>query len=166
MNSKLKSSLVILVTLIIGIAIGFELSEIIDKGRFEKMREFRKPRGFTNMFITIIEPDSAQKPLINSILLKYHEKMDSVSKEGMSKVSNLMTSMEDEIRLLLTEEQAKRFDEEIAKFKSRIPPGPRGRPHIDGNMRRPPIDKDRRIPSTMPHGEKAPMGKPLPDSKK
>ncbi len=40
-NTKIQSLIVLLITLIIGIAIGFEVSEILIKHRFEQMRAFR-----------------------------------------------------------------------------------------------------------------------------
>ncbi len=78
---QIKSTLIILTTLIIGMGIGFEIGEIIVRGHFDEMNEFRQPRGFVTVFEDIIKPDSLQKPLINSILLKYHEKMEKISKE-------------------------------------------------------------------------------------
>ena len=46
-KNKTKSFLIILITLIIGIAIGFEISEILEiKKRFDEFREIRAPRGF------------------------------------------------------------------------------------------------------------------------
>jgi hypothetical protein len=128
MNAKVKPFFILLVTLLIGIAIGFEISEISIKMRFDEIRAFKEPKGFVNIFEEIIKPDNNQKPVINSILLKYHNKMENITKKGMSEVSNMMDSMKVELKTVLNQEQIQRLEEETSRMKRQPPP-----PH-DGRM--------------------------------
>jgi hypothetical protein len=156
MRAKLKPFLIILFTLIIGIAIGFEVSEIMIKIRFDEMRAFKEPKGFVKIFEEIIEPDNNQKPKTDSILLKYHVKMENVTKRGMSEVSEMFDSMKVELKSVLNPEQIKRLDEEMLRMK-RQPPPPRDgsmHPPKDGRMMPPP--KGNRPPPPPPDGDRQP----------
>lgn len=124
MNIKLKFSLILLATLILGIAIGFEVSEISVKVRQEKINSFREANGFVGRFESIIMPDAEQKPVISSILLKYHKIIDSTSKVANTQVSNLIDSMIVQLKKNLKKDQIERFDNEIKRMKNGPPPHP------------------------------------------
>ncbi|MFH1195211.1 MAG: hypothetical protein V1720_05835 [bacterium] len=118
MKPKIKSSLILVVTLFIGIAIGFEISEIMIKKRFESFKDVREPKGFVNMFNEILKPGENQKAEVDSILLKYHKQIDSVFKSGFAVVKTQMDSMRTELSKILNKEQMDRFDKEREKMKN------------------------------------------------
>jgi hypothetical protein len=154
MKTKLKPFLILLVTLLIGIAIGFEISEIMIKMRFDEMKAFREPKSFVNIFEDIIRPDKNQKTVIDSILLKYHVKMESVTKKGMSEVSGIMDSMKVELKPVLNQEQIKRLEAEFSRMKHFPPPRDRGMPPKDGAMQAP--NGERQMPPPPRNGEMPP----------
>jgi hypothetical protein len=124
MNAKIKSSLLIIIVLLIGIAIGFEISEISIGHRFDRLDSFRESKGFIKMFESIIKPDSAQKPVIDSILTKYHYQMDKIAKNGMQEVSLQMDSMRADLSKILDKDKSLRLVKEITRMKRQPPPLP------------------------------------------
>lgn len=126
MKPTLQTTLILIVILILGIGIGFELSEILMRHRFNKMESFREPDGFLKKFDEIIQPDAAQKPVVDSIILKYHAKMESFSKVMFSSFSTVIDSMQSELKDKLTTEQLARLNEEVKRIKN--PPN-RNMPH-------------------------------------
>lgn len=124
MNIKLKFSLILLATLLLGIAIGFEISEISVKIHQEKVNSFREANGFVDRFEKIIQPEAEQKPVISSILLKYHKIIDSTSKVGITQVSNLIDSMIVKLKKNLKDDQLERLNNEITRMKNGPPPPP------------------------------------------
>jgi hypothetical protein len=155
MNAKLKPFLILFITLVIGIAIGFEISEILIKVRFDELKAFKEPKGFVKIFEEIIKPDSSQKSTTDSILLKYHVKLENVTKKGMAEVSNMMDSMKVELKTVLNKDQIKRLEEEMSRMKRQPPPPRDGRmppPQGDGLM--PPPEGNRPLPP--PHGDRKP----------
>ena len=127
MKPSIQAFLILTITLVIGIAIGFEISEISIKKHFEEMDSFRKPEGFIRIFEGIIKPDNIQRPVVDSILYKYHEKMEMVRYSGMDEVSKTMDSMRTELGTKLTKDQANRLDEEMQRMKKNLPPPPQGK---------------------------------------
>lgn len=125
MNPKVKSNILLFIMLIIGIAIGFEISEIFVQQRFDKIESFRKPKGFIEIFDSVIEPSKEQKTKTDEILLKYHNNMERIAKESMTGISIQVDSMRTELKAVLDENQLRRLDEEIQRMK-RMPPPPTG----------------------------------------
>lgn len=168
MNIKIKFTIVIIVTLLIGMAIGFEISEISIKSRFREMDRFRETGGFVEKFEGIIRPDTEQKPVVLSILLKYHKMIDSTSKAGMTQVTVLIDSMKSELKKNLREDQFQRLEEDMKRFKNGPPPngdpnrgpkmGPNGPrefgPNRDNRQGLPPMDKGSKL--LHPNGDNLP----------
>jgi hypothetical protein len=127
MNKKVKSSLIIIIVLLIGMAIGFEISEISIRHHFNRIDAFREPRGFIQMFEHIIKPTEVQKAAVDSILTKYHTQMERITKNGMEEVSAQMNLMQSDLIKILDKEQSVRLDEELSRMKREPPPPPRGR---------------------------------------
>jgi hypothetical protein len=141
MNAKIKSSILIIIVLLIGIAIGFEISEISIRHRFYKLDAFRESRGFIQMFEGIIKPDSIQKPVVDSILTKYHDQMDKIAKYGMQEVSSQMDSMKSDLSKILDKDKKMRLEDEMTKMKRQpppLPPRPRGPMPPPGEIPPPP----------------------------
>jgi hypothetical protein len=128
MKANIKSFLILIVTLLIGAAIGFEISEISVKKHFEEMDSFRKPAGFVKIFDGIIKPDKSQKADVDTILYKYHEKMEKVKLTGMDEISKVMDSMNVELKTKIHNDQAARLDEEMQRMKKNPPPPPGKKP--------------------------------------
>jgi hypothetical protein len=152
-KARTKSVLILAVTLLIGIAIGFEISEIMIRKKFDEMHAFRKQHGFIELFEGIIKPDAKQKPVVDSILMKYHRRMESIEQKGMKEVGSKIDSMQTELQRVLNGEQNTRLNAEMQRMKTHRPPEggkegavppppPQGPPMHEGNGLVPP-----------PHGE-------------
>lgn len=117
MKSYLKTIGLFLITLLIGIGIGFQISEVLVNKKFETMQNYLKPDGFVKFYDDVIKPDSKQKEVIKPILLKYHEQISTTLIGGFGKVDSLKTSLREELKPLLTKEQLNRFDEMMKEHK-------------------------------------------------
>lgn len=117
MKAKTKSFIIILVTLVIGIAIGFEISEILIKKRFDEFKKVGAPRGFVDMFENIIKPDNIQKPAIDSILLRFHKGVEKIRTASMAQMDKRIDSLITELKPHLTKEQIERFNNEMMRIK-------------------------------------------------
>jgi hypothetical protein len=142
MNTRVKSSLILFVVLLIGVAIGFELSEIFVRNKFHRIDEFRDQHGFVRMFENIIKPDANQLPVIDSILIHYHNKLDNISKSGMQQVSLQMDSMIVDLNKILNQDQKSHLKNGMERMKRFPPPPPSGRrpPGPDAGAPPPPPD--------------------------
>ena len=132
-KTRTKSIIIILVTLVIGIAIGFEISEIFAEKRFENFRRIREPKGFVSIFDEIIKPDKDQKPVIDSIVLQHHAQVDTLISLGRQQIQRQIDSLRAALKPHLTDEQMKRFDTHVERmkkgpviFRRRVPPPPPG----------------------------------------
>lgn len=122
MKPTVKSSIILIVTLLIGIAIGYELNGMLFRYRFDAPKMMRRPEGFVNHFENIIKPDEAQKKKLRETILKYHTRIEDVSNKNMQRVGQLIDSMNTELRSQLTKEQAARLDGMIQNMKKFPPP--------------------------------------------
>jgi hypothetical protein len=147
-KTRTKSLFIILITLIIGIAIGFEVSEILIKKRFEEVRSVRDPKGFVNMFENLIKPDEKQKPVVDSILLKHHERINEIMTANRQLMDKQIDSLRIVLKPYLTNEQVEHLNAEIMRMRR----GPRfrtGGPQPDFRKMPPPPD-DRKGPPPDP----------------
>ncbi|MGE5352781.1 MAG: hypothetical protein ACM3P0_11905 [Acidobacteriota bacterium] len=130
-----KSWIIIICTLVIGMAIGFEISEITIRHRFEELRDVRVTEGFVRILGKTLKLNEQQKPGIDSILVKYHKRIDAVSKSNMTVMAGIVDSMKNEMKAKLTPEQIMRLDRVAMRLMSR--PGPPPIIDTQRNRRRP-----------------------------
>ena len=127
MNVKLKTSIIIIITLLIGIVIGALGSGMIRKNIYkDRITRFRKPEGFVNRIENIIEPDSIQQVVIRTILLNHHKRIRVVSEQYHVEMKALIDSLKNELKPILTPEQQERLNERLQRRK-RLQGGPRDR---------------------------------------
>jgi hypothetical protein len=124
MKTNVKSTLIIFAALIIGAGIGFEISEISIQKEFDKMDAFRKPQGFVHIFDGIIKPDQRQKPIVDSLLFRYHEKIENARMKSMDVVSQIMDSMRVELGNAIDPKQKATLEAEMLRMKKSHPPEP------------------------------------------
>ncbi|MGE5498749.1 MAG: hypothetical protein ACM3Q2_11790, partial [Syntrophothermus sp.] len=115
MKTPFKTIAFFLITLIIGIGIGFEISEMILKKHFEKMQEWRRPEVFVKFYEDAIVPDANQKKKIEPILLKYHKRLDSLTTKGFQTFGSTIDSLKAELSANITSEQKKRLEEKLSE---------------------------------------------------
>jgi hypothetical protein len=136
MKTKMKSALILIGVLFIGIVIGAAGNSLIRKSMWEdRVNRFRSPRGFSDRLIDLIQPDPQQEAAVKSILLKHHEKMQSLAQESRTMLRTHVDSLLIELESVLRPEQVER-----AKRLLRRRPGP---PHIYHRREPPSFEAER-----------------------
>lgn len=118
MNLKVKSSLIIIVTFILGLVVGsiFTRSFFGPPEMMERIAKIREPEGFIERFENIIKPNDSQKEKIRYILQNHFERMHNQSQKFRSRFEELNDSLRTELDPILNEEQKERLD----KMKERM----------------------------------------------
>lgn len=142
MNVRTKTSLIILITFVIGLLLGILLDRTLMRYDFQKrIAQFRHPGGFIHMLERAIEPEAAQRDTLEKILAKYSERFFETATQSRTEMAAIMDSLRSELEPILTEEQKARIEQMRKRFESRKP----FRPPF--KMReRPPFRDRRRIP--------------------
>ncbi|HEX2964012.1 MAG TPA: hypothetical protein VHO43_19595 [Ignavibacteriales bacterium] len=117
MKKTVKTLVLFLITLLIGVGIGFEISEMILKNHFAKMQEFKRPEYFVKFYEDVINPDTNQKKVIEPILLKYHKRLDVFTTKGFKGFAGIMDSLKTELYASITSEQKKKLDEKFREME-------------------------------------------------
>ncbi len=152
MNIKIKTTLIILITFIIGMLAGSMITQAFLKYRMKKILSMNMPAGFADHFERIIEPTDEQRKALREILYKYGEKLSEMREKIQQEFLPINKAMEEELDAVLTPGQKKRLEERFSRHAPGgffRPPGdepPRGffRPHKDrshGGFFRPPGDE-------------------------
>jgi hypothetical protein len=144
MNIKIKTTLIILFTFIIGMVAGSMITQAFLKYRMKKVLSMNMPEGFAAHFERIIEPNDEQRKALREILYKYGEKLSKMREKIRQEFLPINKAMEDELNSILTPEQKKRLEK---RFFRRGP----------GGFFRPPGD---RHPGDRPPGPHWPDDKP------
>lgn len=120
MTSKTKSSLVLTITLILGIVIGAVGSGMIRNYIFEKrMEKFRSPHGFIDHMEKIIKPEPSQREELREKLKSQRERFIQLGMQFHNEADSLNREFQKELDDILTDEQQQR----LSKFlESRKPP--------------------------------------------
>lgn len=147
-KTNTKTFIIILVTLIIGIAIGFEVSEILIKKRFDEFKNIRQPRGMVDIFGNIIKPDEKQKPVIDSIIFNFHKKVDKIMNAGRKQMDKQLDTLRLELKPYLNKDQIDRLNEEMNRMKKFVP--------NDTTKQGPPPGFDPNGPGQRPRGDGPP----------
>ncbi len=125
MNLKVKSSLIIIVTLIIGIVLGIILTRSFfwPPSMFDKMSALRSPEGFAERFERIIDPSESQKEKIREILQFHFQKMHNQSTEFRQRFMQINDSLRAELDPILNDDQKERLDKMERRFREHNRPG-------------------------------------------
>jgi len=109
MNIKIKSALIVIVTLMIGILIGAMINRAFLQRRIKRAFEMRKPPMFIQSYLKTIAPDPDQRKLIEEILEKNAGRVDEIRDEFRAELEASMDTMREELELILTPEQMERL---------------------------------------------------------
>ena len=140
MNIKIKTTLIILITFIIGMVAGSMITQVYLKYRMKKILSMNMPAGFAAHFERIIEPTDEQRKALREILYKYGEKISEMRQKIRQEFLPINQAMQEEMDSILTPEQKQRLEK---RFFGRGP----------GGFFRPPGD---RPPGPPWHGDKPP----------
>jgi len=110
MNTKTKSTIVLIGVLLIGIVIGALGSSLIRRSMWEeRVARFRSPEGFSERLIHIIKPDPAQEEKVRQILLKHHDKMEKITEASRAMIKEHADSLLIDLQPVLNPEQLARL---------------------------------------------------------
>jgi hypothetical protein len=155
MNVKVKTALIITITLIIGIFLGAMLNRALLRYKIRQTFAMQRPDRLAFFIEEIIRPEPDQRDQIRTIVEKHASRMEEMRQKFFKEMEAERESFLKAIYPLLTPEQ-----------KERLKKGPRGffprhRPFPD---RRPPWpDRDRPWPQHKPPPDKKPPQKPEPE---
>lgn len=120
MNIKLKTSFVIVFTLITGIIIGALLNRALLQNRVQRVFSMRSPNAFVQSYMETIKPNAGQEKQIQEILERNGQRIHEIRLKSREDLEFSMVAMMSELESVLTPEQIKRLEEK--------PPG--GRPRF------------------------------------
>jgi hypothetical protein len=110
MNTKTKSTLVLIGVLLIGIVIGALGSSMIRRSMWEeRVARFRSPEGFSERLVHIIKPDPAQEEKVRQILLKHHDKMEKITEASRAMIKLHADSLLIDLQPVLNPDQLARL---------------------------------------------------------
>jgi len=118
MNLKVKSSLIIVCTFILGMAIGiiFMRAFFPPPNMIDRIAEGRTPRGFMDRFERVINPTESQREEIEKVLKQHFERMHNQSVKFRDHFKQMNDSLRIELNPILSDEQKERLD----RFEKRM----------------------------------------------
>jgi hypothetical protein len=118
MNMKVKTTLVIFFTLLIGIILGVFIDRTIMRFQFRKrIAEVRQARGITSIFERIIKPTESQYDPVKEILAKYSKRLHDLREKSHQEMAIVMDSLRTELEPILTDQQKARLKNEMERMK-------------------------------------------------
>ena len=108
---KARPIIIVIVTLLIGFAIGMLVSAQLRFHRLKPVRMFFSEQRFREGYYNIIQPDDKQRETIDNLLMKYGKVNISFQNEFRKKLDSLMKEFWREIEPVLTKEQMERIRE-------------------------------------------------------
>lgn len=106
MKTQTKSAIVLVVTLIVGIAIGVFAWSIVHNERMERLRKMRGSGGIYTMIELYTSPvDSEQEVVLREFSERYQARFDEIYGRVSQQRREIQDSMRVELRTILTPEQ-------------------------------------------------------------
>ena len=175
MSVKIKSALILLITLAIGVGLGVQGDRMMMKQKIrERTRRPPDSRLFMRIFDRIIEPTESQREQIRQIIEKHTKRLAKIDSTTRLQFAEELDSLRKDLDPILTEEQRKRIKEHterierFGKRRGRMPhppgkhfPPPDGMMHDGGPPPHPDGMEPNDGPPPKPDGSK-PNGPPPP----
>jgi len=129
MNVKVKTTLIIIVTLIIGIVLGAMLNRTFMHLRIRRAFDAVNPSRFAMILEQSIDPTPKQKKQIREILEKHANTVSELRKKLDEGLASSFMTLQKELDSVLTPEQKERLEKMVRRRRSwmrrgRAFPGP------------------------------------------
>jgi len=121
MNLKIKNSLILAGTLILGIIIGVLISGRVMHSRVENMKSFYTEQGFNRQIMRVIKPTEEQKKQLRPLFREQAKKNHELFTECRNKRSELMKHFKSELEGYLTDEQMQRLEKMEMRMRKNHP---------------------------------------------
>lgn len=113
MNIKVKTALILIGTLVIGIVLGAMLNRTLMHMRIKGFLAMRTHKGFVERIEEIIQPSAAQQKEVAAILDKYALQFDALHEEFKGRMTSLLGSFKTDLTPVLTPGQMKTMEEKF-----------------------------------------------------
>jgi hypothetical protein len=110
MNMKIKTTIIIITTLIFGIVLGAMLNRTFMHRRIRRAFDAVNPNRFTMILERTIAPSEEQKELIKEILQNHAKHVEELRKKMMDERQASVQSLKKELDSVLTPEQKERLE--------------------------------------------------------
>ncbi|MEA1885665.1 MAG: hypothetical protein U9N72_00425 [Bacteroidota bacterium] len=146
---KLRITILIILTLLLGFAIGMLTSAQLRHKRMRPIRIYASENYFKDHLYKVVEPDSAQKAELDAIIERYGEEFNEMNAAFWKDFETLMDRQWNDIKPVLNKEQIEKLQEiernrreKMKEFRQKD----RSEDHDFYDRRRP--DRDRRSPGS------------------
>ncbi len=137
MKPRVKSTLILLATLIIGMVLGGLVAGAMMRAHFAMIPspDDFAPR-FERAFMRAIDPEPEQEDAVREILNRHSARMAGMFQEHMQAAKNQTDSLKAELSTVLTEEQITRLDNKLKRISRMMRGGKPGWDRGKGRGRR------------------------------
>jgi len=111
MHMKLRITILIIVTLLLGFVIGMLTSAWLRHNRMRPVRTFASEQYFRQHFFKIVEPAEKQKHKLDSIIEFYADDFNKMSRQYRENFESLMDKQWEDIKPVLNKEQIDKLEE-------------------------------------------------------
>jgi len=115
MSIKVKTTLIIVVTLIIGIVLGAMLNRALLHNRLRRTFSLINPAGFPAAFERIVRPDRDQRKKVREILQKHSARVREIRGEFRDHMIEANETLNKELDAVLSPEQKKRLEKIMSR---------------------------------------------------
>jgi len=123
MNLKIKSSLIIIFTLILGIFLGAVITwSLLHQRVRDRIDRLRTPTGFIEFLVDDLELNQKQQEEVKVIILKHFERVEEISRDYRQSFRTTIDSLSRELDPVLTSEQKTKFLEKMKRRRGPVPP--------------------------------------------
>ena len=114
---KTRASFVVIISILLGIAIGFITANQIHHSRFKEVKSMSSSDSFKERTFNIIHPSETQIEELNPIVDKYGQIFDSLRKQTYCQFRDLFEEYHQTMGPFLNEDQIKAVEESSKHFK-------------------------------------------------
>jgi Spy/CpxP family protein refolding chaperone len=129
---KVKTTIIIIITLIFGIVLGAMINRTFTQRRIRRAFDAVNPNRFTMILERAINPTEEQKKQIREILQDHAKQVEKMRKEAMEGMETSMQSLKQELDSVLTPEQKKRLERMMKRRPSWMRRDGKPRPGREG----------------------------------
>ncbi len=115
MNMKVKTTIVIIITLIFGIVLGALINRTFTHRRIRRAFDAVNPNRFTMILEQAIDPTEEQENQIREILQGHAKQVEEIRKKAMEGMETSLQALKKELDSVLTPEQKERLEEMMKK---------------------------------------------------
>lgn len=119
MNTKAKTSFILIGTLLTGMAIGAVGSGLLREERVRKFELMRPENRFLSFMKGVIRPTPEQSQQFDDILGKYSKRISNIHDKHQEEILAVYDSLRTDLNALLTDEQRARLEQSLEKGYNR-----------------------------------------------